>query len=182
MSSIESVSSFSGRLREVRWGVALSLLTILFGFAVGGAFGILEESMKGRLAASAAANLDSAYGGDEAKAKAVVEKSWIYLKRAHLHGGAIGTVALVCTLLLAALRRPDRRVRAGIAGVLGGAGLGYAIFWLVAGFRAPALGSTGAAKETLTWLAFPSAGLLLVGLVAVVVLACWELFSAPQPD
>lgn len=179
-SSSASAANFGVRLREVRWGVVLSLATILFGFSVGGALGIAEESLKGRLGGSAAASLDSAYGGDEAKAKAVVDKSWTYLKRAHLHGGAIGAVALGSTLLLASLRRLSR-ARAWVSGVLGGSGFAYAVFWLAAGFRAPALGSTGAAKESLAWLAIPSAGLLLVGLLAVAALAGWELFSAP-PD
>lgn len=167
---------FAHRLRETRWGVALSLLTILFGFGMGIAFGLAEDSMKGKLAARAAASIDL-YGGDEAKSKAVVEKSWTYLKRAHLHGGAIGSVALGCTLLLASLSRPSRRVRGVLSGVLGGAGLAYAIFWLAAGFRAPGLGGTGPAKESLAWLGMPSSGLLAVGLLAVVVLAVWELFG-----
>ena len=170
---------FAHRLRETRWGVALSLLTIFFGFSLGGAFGIAEDSLKGRLAASAAASLEL-YGGDESKSKAVVDKSWAYLKRAHLHGGAIGAVALGCTLLLASLSRPSRRVRGVLSGVLGGAGLAYSIFWLVAGFRAPGLGGTGAAKESLAWLGMPSSGLLLVGLLTVIVLALTELFGASR--
>ncbi|MND07410.1 hypothetical protein D3C83_293500 [compost metagenome] len=36
-----------------------------------------------------------------------------------------------------------------------------------AGFRAPALGSTGAAKESLKWLAMPSSGAFVLATVAV---------------
>ncbi len=50
---------------------------------------------------------------------------------------------------------------------LGAGGLGYSVFWLWAGFRAPALGSTGAAKESLKWLAIPSSGLFVAATVAV---------------
>ena len=60
---------------------------------------------------------------------------------------------------------------AKIASVLLGAGSGlYGLFWLLAGFTAPGLGSTGAAKENLEWLAIPSSGALVVGLVMTVVL------------
>lgn len=176
----------ASRLRDVRWGLALSLLTIFFGFTLGGLFGAAEDTMKGRLQANADAVLDRVYGGDVTKAKPVVDKSWSYLKRAHLHGGAIGSVALASSLLLAALRRPRRQIRAVTAGALGASGLAYAAFWLLAGFRAPSLGSTGAAKESLAWIGFPSAGLLLAGLAAVLVFVCLDLFtpadSAPRTD
>ena len=58
--------------------------------------------------------------------------------------------------------------------------LGYSVFWLLAGLRAPGLGGTGPAKESLAWLAFPSAGLLLLGVVALIVLVVRQLFLA-QP-
>lgn len=44
----------------------------------------------------------------------------------------------------------------------------------------PALGGTDLAKESLSWLAVPSAGLLLRGLAAVSALTVIELF-AQQP-
>lgn len=167
-------------LRVVRWGVLLSLLTIFFGFALGGLFGGIEDTLKGRLKSSAAAVLDTAYGGDEAKAKAVVDKSWIYLQRAHLHGGAIGVVSLAAAMVLASLRRPGARIRAALAIALGAGGLGYSVYWLIAGFLAPGMGSTGAAKESLVVLAYPSAGALLLGLLAVVVLTGRDLFTADR--
>lgn len=53
---------------------------------------------------------------------------------------------------------------------LGAGGLGYAVYWLWAGFRAPGLGGTGAAKESLKWLATPSSGLVVVGTALVAIL------------
>jgi hypothetical protein len=58
--------------------------------------------------------------------------------------------------------------------------LGYATFWLVAARAAPGLGSTEVAKESLAWLAVPSAGLLLLGIVAVIALTSIELFAPPR--
>lgn len=167
---------FTRRLRVCRWGALLALLTILFGFGFGGAFGAFEESMKQGLADRAAAVLDTVYEGNAAKAKSVVDKSWVYYKRAHLHGGAIGAVALGSILLLAALRSPPDPVRRGVSLGLGAGGLGYSVFWMLAARAAPGLGGTGPAKESLSWLAVPSAGLLLLGLVAVIGLTAIELF------
>ena len=45
----------------------------------------------------------------------------------------------------------------------GAGALIYSVFWLFAGFKAPGMGSTGAAKESLAFLAVPGAGLSLLG-------------------
>lgn len=160
----------------------LALLTILFGFAFGGAFGAFEEPLKRGLTERAEAVRGTVYGGDTAKMKSVVDKSWAYYKRAHLHGGAIGAVALGAILLVAALRRPNRRTRQGVTMALGLGGLGYSMYWFLAARAAPGLGGTDAAKESLAWLAVPSAGLLLVGVLAVIGLTARDLFAAEAPS
>lgn len=171
--------SFSLRLRASRWGVLLALGTTFFGFVLGGVFGAAEDTVRDGLKASGMAVLAEKYGGDEAKLKAVTDKAWAYLKRAHLHGGAIGTASLAALLLLASLARPSSRVRGALSLALGAGSLGYSGFWLLAARAAPGLGGTGAAKDSLEWLAVPSAGLLLVGLLAVAGLTAVELFGAP---
>jgi hypothetical protein len=169
--------AFAARLRAGRWGTLLALLTILFGFALGGVFGVFEDALKDGLTERAEAVRDRVYEGDAAKIKATVDKSWAYYKRAHLHGGGIGAVALGGVLLVAALRRPPRLARQAVSLALGLGGLGYAAFWLLAARAAPGLGSTDLAKESLAWLAVPSAGLLLAGIVAVTALTAIELFG-----
>lgn len=149
-------------------------LIAVFGIATGAGFGVafgaFEDDMKAGLKKSADAVLATTYGGDEAKAKAVVDKSWVYYKRAHLHGGALGTQALVLTLLLAALSSVSVRLRqtAALSSSLGA--LGYGWFWYLAGRAAPGLGGTSAAKESLAWLAQPSALAIVLG-IALTVLA-----------
>jgi hypothetical protein len=147
----------------------IAVLGIATGAGFGVAFGAFEDDMKGGLKQSADAVLATTYGGDEAKAKAVVDKSWVYYKRAHLHGGALGTQALVLTLLLAALSSVPLRLRqaAALSSALGS--LGYGWFWYLAGRAAPGLGGTGAAKESYAWLAQPSALLLVLGIALTVV-------------
>jgi hypothetical protein len=173
------LSGWSQRLRASRWGVLLAVLTILFGFAMGVAFGAAEDSLRAGLQAGGDSVLDSVYGGDTAKLKAVVDKSWAYLKRAHLHGGAIGAAVLVALGLLTALTRPSSLVRAGLSVGMGLGAMGYSVFWLLAARAAPRLGGTGIAKESLSWLAIPSAGLLMMGFAAVLGLTVLELFLTP---
>ncbi len=141
----------------------MALLSIVFGFLLGGAFGVIEDSIKGHLHSSAEAALETVYGGDATKMDAVVGKSWTYMKRAHLHGGAIGAAALASIVLLGLLGRPGLLERLSAA-AFGAGALIYSTFWLAAGLTAPAAGSTGAAKEALNFLAIPGAGLCLLGL------------------
>jgi len=156
------------RLRPLTGGILLALLAVAFGFGLGGAFGAVEDLLKDGLAASGAAVLDSAYGGDEAAMKKVVSKSWTYYKRAHLHANALGTAALACILLLAALGTPG--IIDKIAAWSFGAGaLLYGFFWLLAGSLAPGMGGTGAAKEALQLIAIPGSGLCIVGLLLTIV-------------
>lgn len=157
----------AGEISLPRFGVVLALLSIFFGFALGGVFGLNEDGLKDHLAASAEAVRDSVYRGDEAAIRAVLDKSWSYMKRAHLHLGAIGTAALAQSLLLALLPI-GRGLREVTSAMLGVGSIGYGLFWLAAALRAPALGSTGAAKESLAWLAQPTAGLCLIGTMLVI--------------
>jgi hypothetical protein len=153
-------------------GACLAPLAMLFGFGLGGAFGAVEGSIKRRLDGSGAAVLQTVYKGDAAAKDAVVKKSWDYLIRAHLHGGALGTAALASILLLLVLGRAGTLEKSS-ALAFGSGALIYASFWLVAGLIAPGMGSTGAAKESLAFMAIPGAGLCILG-------ACGTLVSAAR--
>ena len=157
-------------LRPLAPGILLALLAILFGFGLGGAFGAAEDSIKGSLRASADAVFETTYAGDAAKRDAVVSKSWSYMKRAHLHGGAIGAAALASIVLLGLFGSPGMLERVS-ATAFGAGALLYACFWLAAGLTAPGLGSTGEAKEALGFLAIPGSGLCMLGLIGTIVSA-----------
>jgi hypothetical protein len=147
-------------------GLVLAMSAVLFGFAMGGIFGLNEDLIKDRLAASAAAVTATVYQGDAAAAEPVIAKSWEYMQRAHLHGGAIGTAAIGMIVVLLLIGTAPRTLR--ILGLALGAGaLGYSVFWMWAGFIAPGLGSTGTAKESLRWLAMPSSGAVMLATAAV---------------
>lgn len=161
-------ADFSAGARALTPAIVLALLAILFGFVLGGLFGVAEDAVKDRLRASADSVLETVYAGDAERAASTVGRSWNYLKRSHLHGGGIGAAALASILALGLLCRVGRLEKAS-AIALGLGALIYPIFWLAAGFSAPALGSTGAAKEALNYLAIPGAGLCLLGLIGVLV-------------
>ncbi|MEE9403604.1 MAG: hypothetical protein V3V20_01810 [Algisphaera sp.] len=153
----------------------LCLVTLAFGFGLGITFGVAEDTLKGHLASQGQAVLDTVYGGDEAAMNKVVRKSWVYFKRAHLHANGLGTSGLVMVLLIAALPGGRMRWRWLTATALGLGGLVYSVYWLLAGLKAPGLGSTHAAKESLDWVAIPGAGLCVLGLVSVIVLVAFGL-------
>lgn len=164
------------RLRPAAIGLVLAVLTIIYGQLMGIAFGLNEDAIKSRLEVSAAEVRDTVYQGNEAEMAAVQSKAWSYMKRAHLHAGAMGTTALAFIVLVALLDVAPLMTRAVSFG-LGAGGLGYSIFWMWAGFRAPGMGSTGAAKESLRLLAMPSSGVFVLASVAVLVLVLGSLFK-----
>ncbi len=155
------------RLGPLAPGLLLALLAVLFGFGMGGAFGAAEDSLKEGLKARGEAALESAYGGDEAAMTKVVAKSWSYYKRAHLHANALGTTALAAILLLALVGPPGLLERVG-AIAFGAGSLLYGVYWLLAGLRAPGMGSTGAAKESLAFIAIPGSSLCMIGLFVTI--------------
>ncbi len=152
-------------------GILLSLLSIFFGFVLGALFGALESGFKPIMRENGKKVLDTVYGGDTDKLEAVVSKAWKYAIRGHIHGGAIGTSALACILLLSLLGAPGLLEK--VSAVSFGAGsLIYSAFWIVAAFKAPSVGKPKQAKEDLWWIAMPGAGLCLIGLTGTFISVC----------
>lgn len=166
-------------LRRLRVGVLLAMLAVFAGFALGAVFGAAEEQLKGGLQADAQAVLGSAYAGDAAQAKAAVDKAWSYYKRAHLHWGGLGAAALAAMLVLAAVGRPGRASVLS-AWAMGLGSIGYPTYWLLAGYRAPGLGSTGAAKDSLEWLAVPTSGAMILGWAVALFVVASALLRPPR--
>ncbi len=161
--------------RPMAVGAILALIAVLFGFILGGGFGLAEDTIKGKLQASGEAALAVAYQGDTVARDAVVSKSWDYLKRAHMHGGGIGASALATIAILILLARSSS-LASWSALSFGAGALLYSAFWLWAGLIAPGLGSTGAAKESLQFIAIPGAGLALLGVLGSLVSVASSVF------
>lgn len=153
--------------RATSVGLLLAVLMILFGQGLGIVFGLNEAAIKSRLKASAVEVRDTVYRNDDVAIKAVQDKAWIYMQRAHLHAGAMGGNApglIILVVLLGtsphiatATTIAARRRRFGLLSLLA-----------EAGFRAPSLGGTTPAKESLERLAMPSSGAFVLATVTVI--------------
>lgn len=167
--SSETIPELRDHLRPVLAGMLLAVLTLLFGFALGIVFGANEGAIKSRLKASAMEVRTSIYHDDDVAIKAALDKSWVYVQRAHLHSGGMGSAAVGLILVTLLLGGPAILTRAVSLG-LGAGGLGYSVYWLLAAFRLPVVGSSSVAKESLAWLAIPSSGAYVAATVALVVM------------
>lgn len=172
-------------LRPVRFGLLFGLLAVLYGWGLGLVFGVNEDGIRKRFIADAegsrAIYLQKAGTEDGATAaiKKIDESAWRYFLRAHLHAGGIGSIAIGGSLVLSLLS-VGRGAKLVASLLLGLGAVGYPLFWMLAGLRAPGLGSTGAAKESLQWLAIPSAGGLFIGGLITFGLVVADLFFRRQ--
>lgn len=165
------IHNYFYHMRQLWIGTVLSLLTLFYGFGLGAAFGIAEDGIKGSLKASAQVH-GAVYNGDKSEMSKVTDKAWTYFKRAHLHANGMGAASLAIIILLSLIKRCAVMSKITAMG-LGAGAMGYSIFWMVAGIKAPGLGSTGLAKESLAWLALPSGGIFISGMIAVIVIFVW---------
>jgi hypothetical protein len=159
-------------LAAMKFGALLALLTLLLGFGLGALFGLAEDWVKDGFLETAKQTLAKSATDLDKEAGALTGRAWTYMKRAHLHANGLGTSALSMILLMTFLPAGDtlKKVTSLLLGI---GALGYSTFWLLAAQRTPALGSTGAAKESLRWLAMPTSAFLILGLLLVI----WMLVS-----
>lgn len=152
------------QLKSLKLGLLLAVLSLVYGFGLGIVFGAAEDSLKGHLKSEGEAALEQVYAGDRTKMEKTVAKSWVYFKRAHLHANGIGTTAVALILVLGALGCRCGASKLASFG-LGFGALFYSVYWMLAGLRAPGMGGTHEAKESLDWLAIPSSGLAVLGVL-----------------
>ena len=139
----------------------VAIIAILYGGMMGLSFGCCEESIKKNLNISAQKAMTTKYDGNQAKVDEIVKKSWTYMKRAHLHSQTMGVISIAFSLLVAWLAYPAK-AQLAISLLSGFGSLGYGLFWMLAGYRAPEMGSTGAAKESVGLIAQASGGAFFV--------------------
>jgi hypothetical protein len=149
---------------HVRYGILLALVAILFGGSLGLTFGCCEEDIKGFLKIQADSVSQEKYGGVQEKIDKVINKSWIYLKRAHLHSQTMGVISIAFSLLVVWVNFHPK-IQTGVSLLSGLGSLGYGMFWLLSALLAPTMGGTHQAKEAVSLLAQASgASFFLAGL------------------
>jgi hypothetical protein len=163
-------------ISQIKYGVLIAMIAILFGGALGLSFGCCADSIKGTLKSGADQALSGVYKGDQAKADKVVKKSWVYMKRAHLHSQTMGVISIAFSLLVAWLNFPAR-AQLGVSLLSGLGSLGYGLFWMISGFLAPGMGSTGAAKESIALIAQVSGAAFFVSGVTLFGMLAYRMFG-----
>jgi hypothetical protein len=138
-------------------------------------FGCCEDSFKDKFKKDATLALKEKYNGDQKKADKVPPKLWVYMKRAHLHSQAMGVISIVLSLIAAVLAFPPL-LQTGISLTSGLGSIGYGLFWFLAGFLAPGMGSTGIAKETVGFVAQVSAGSFFIAVVGLFCMLGYKVF------
>ncbi|MEZ8968827.1 hypothetical protein AB4343_18215 [Vibrio breoganii] len=147
------------KIKPIKIGVLLSLITILFGYGLGCVFGAANSTMKAyfhdQVYVVHASNFDSVKDQDTAFSKAKD-----YIKRAHLHSAAMGTASLATILALGFCNISDKKKKV-VSTITGLGAAGYGVFvWTLMAFVTPIIGKS-AAHETIAALAIPT-GLALV--------------------
>lgn len=150
--------------KHVKHGILIAMMAILFGGVLGISFGGWEGEIKGFLKSQA-------YSGDQEehnvlKVQKILDKSWIYIKRAHLHSQTMGVIAITFSLLAAFFKIPVS-IQWTVSLLSGLGSLGYGIFWLAAGLLAPSMGGTHQAKEAVGLIAQVSGASFMVAGVLV---------------
>ena len=160
---------------HIKLGLVLALLAILFGGLMGLGFGCCEDSFKDTFKEDAIAALNEKYDGDRKKADKVSAKSWVYMKRAHLHSQTMGVISIVLSLIAVGLAFPPL-LQTYISLMSGLGSIGYGLFWFLAGFLAPGMGSTGIAKETVGLVGQVSAGSFFIAVVGLFCMLGYKIF------
>ncbi len=147
----------------------VALLGLAGGVIIAIAFGVAEDSFKGRIRRGLERNPAVLRLSDE-KARAQLrsseeEKSWRYYQRYHFHATGIGAMSLgVLVILSAIVGWTGIRLTAAYLVSVGGAL--YPFVWLFAAIYGPELGR-GAAKERFAVFGYMG-GLFLVGVLLTI--------------
>jgi hypothetical protein len=124
-------------LKPVKIGLALAILTILFGLVLGALFGLNEDMFQNYIQSGIAANPQLF-----ADASQEQDKIWRWVQRAHFHAGGIGAFSLGLVILTALTRMSERRKQ--ITATLIGLSAFYPLSWFALFLYAPHIGRTAA--------------------------------------
>ena len=169
------------RFTHVKYGILLAMVAILFGGLMGLSFGCCEDDVKGYLKTQAGSVAQEKYGGVQEKMDKVTNKSWVYMKRAHLHSQTMGVIAIAFSLLVAWLNF-NPKIQLGVSLLSGFGSLGYGVFWLLAALLAPSMGGTHQAKEAVGLIAQASGASFFVAGVTVFAVLAYKMFVSKQID
>ena len=156
-------------LTNIKYGLALVMLGLLFGIGLGITFGVNEDFFKEYVAQGVAAHPEL----HDAQSQA---KIWRYAQRAHFHATGIATFSIGLLLLVVASGLKETFKK--IAAVLIGLGCFYPFAWLSMFLLAPSIGTDAAHSHPTTELfTYIGTGGLLLGLAVLLANLFLGLFS-----
>lgn len=144
-------------MREIRLGLFLVLLTLVFGIGLGVTFGVAEDSVKTYISSGVNAH-------PEVHDIKSTDKIWRYAQRAHFHATGIAafSIGLVLLIMFSSLK-PGLKT---ISSILIGLGGLYPLSWFSMFMLAPALGRSAAHSHIVTEsLTYIGVGGLLLGII-----------------
>ena len=147
-------------LNNIKIGLALVLLSLAFGIAMGISFGLDEDSYKSNIAAGIEAN--PAVHDDNS-----ASKIWRYAQRAHFHATGISSFALglLVLVLFSSMSASMQRLTSIFVGLSGF----YALSWYNMYWFAPSIGRHAAHEHWLTQvLSYVGVGGLIIGFGLIV--------------
>ena len=108
----------------------------------------------------------------------IIDLSHKRLTRGHLHAMGLGLVTIAISFILAFTSAPEK-IKAVASILTGLGGLIYPFAWIVMGYRTPNLGPAGA-EASVTVIAGPGVGLVLLGIFTAGVFLLKDTFSKKQ--
>lgn len=150
--------------QDVKLGLFLVMLTLIFGIGLGVTFGLAEDSVKSYISTGVNAH-------PEVHDIKSTDKIWRYAQRAHFHATGIAAFSIGLVLLIAlSSLTPWLKT---ITSILVGLGGLYPLSWLNMFIIAPEIGRSAAHSHVLTEsLTYIGVGGLLMGLIIL----CANLF------
>ena len=148
-------------ISDLRVGLVLSMLTLIFGISMGVMFGTNEDGVKQYISDGIASHPAQ----HDAKSQS---KIWRYAQRSHFHATGVGGFALVLVLVTGLTSLP--RKMKFIAATLIGVGSFYPMAWFSMFLLSLPLGRDGAHHATITELiTYLTVGSLSAGILLLMV-------------
>lgn len=144
------------KLKPVKIGLLLVMLTLVFGIGMGVTFGVAEDSIQSYISEGVASHAD--LHDDKSSGKI-----WRYAQRAHFHATGISafSIGLVLLIMFSSLKQQLKTVAAILVG-LGGL---YPLSWFTMFLLSPSLGRDAAHHHFITEMfTFIGVGGLLLGI------------------
>ena len=156
-------------LNPVKIGLAMVLLSLAFGVALGISFGVNEDAFQSHISAGIEAN-------PAVHDQKSADKIWRYAQRAHFHATGIAAFSLGLVLLIAftGMKTSAKKLAAILVGLSGF----YPLGWFMMYMLSPTLGRHAAHEHILTELfTYIGVGGLVLGFLMIVANVFLGMFS-----